>query len=161
MKNFLTEKVIIGLSILGSLFGSVPKDSTSTKEANQPIKIGYITQQNTVIASNKVDSILTEAKLTIANYNKTVEERSMNNKRIISLTRKEIKNTKETTKIINSLSSKNKLAKYSAEDNRTLSELKVDSTCTTYRKPLFGARKCSQWTYTYYIYKGSERINLQ
>lgn len=161
MKNFLTEKVIIALGILSSFIISTSKDSITTKEANQITKEVYIPQQDTVIASNKVDSILTEAKLTIANYNKTVEERSKNNKRIISLTRKEIKNTKETTKIINSLSSKNKLAKYSAEDNRTLSELKVDSTCTTYRKPLFGARKCSQWTYTYYIYKGSERINLQ
>ena len=101
MKNFLTEKVIVGLGILSSFFITTSKDNITTKETNQITKEVYVPLQGTVVVSNKIDSILTEAELTVANYNKTVEERSKNNKRLISLTRKEIKNTKETPKIIN------------------------------------------------------------
>lgn len=170
MKNFLIEKSLLLIGTISSLFLVVQKEPshiTEVKEKNvisKPV-ISTIDTLDTVDFVKKdtidVDAILKEAKETVRAYNKSVEEKNRTNERLLNLTKKEVTNAKKTSKLINELIQKYKLAKYNENNNKTLSEVKVDSTCSKYRKYIFGSKRCVEWEHIYYIYKGNDRINLQ
>lgn len=164
MKNLLIEKGIVLFSLLMLL---IPAEQviikTQTKRNTDTVKVdSLIIKTESIIATpEKIDTnaIIAEAKKTMEEYNKSVAEKNKQAYKLIKLTSTELANSKKQGQLINDLIKKINAHNKLVTDN-VISEVKKDSICNAYTKPLFGKAKCKEYLITYYILKDNERIDL-
>lgn len=160
MKHFIAEKVFIFCGMMLSLV-TISQDKP-TSLTSSTIETIPTTLEPSKVKNINIDSITTEAKRTVEQYNSSIIKKDKINEKLISLSKQEIKNAKEINILVKQLIKKyDKKNKTFNTTKEVITPIKIDSICTKYKTPLFGKKKCVEYSKVYYLLKGKDTIVLQ
>ena len=180
MKSMLIEKSALFIGTIYSLFlvsttNLYNKQDTVENTVIVPTTSSVVNKVDNppVVTAAIIDSILHEAKVTSDAYNKSINDVKKVNKELLDLTKKEVQNSKTTSSLVKRLTNQFK-HNFTIKRHHTVNavvsetsfikdntELKIDSICTSYRKPFLAKERCVDWGITYYIIKDNKKIILK
>lgn len=105
-----------------------------------------------------VDSIFTLAVDDVTKYNASVEAKDASNRKILESNKQMLEYEKQENKLIKEVILKFKQG--IKEETKEL-EATIDSVCVKYKTPLFGKKKCIEYSPIYTIVKDGKEIKLK
>ena len=128
MKHFLLEKGVVICTIFLSIHSS---QQLSPKV--EPVREDRVINKT---LSNPIDSLVAKDRQIMEEYNASVKKKNEINNKVLSLSKKEIENTKLINKLILDV-----ITKAEKRDKKGCTSIISDTICTEYRKPLFSNTK--------------------
>ena len=149
MKHFLLEKGVVICTIFLSIHSS---QQLSPKI--EPIREDRVINKT---FSTPIDSLVAKDRQIIEEYNASVKKKNEINNKVLSLSKKEIENTKLINKLILDVTTKAE-----KRDKKGCTSIISDTICTKYRKPLFSnTKKCVEKEVSYYLIENNKKELLQ
>ena len=149
MKHFLLEKGVVICTIFLSIHSS---QQLSPKI--EPVREDRVINKT---LSNPIDSLVAKDRQIMEEYNASVKKKNEINNKVLSLSKKEIENTKLINKLILDVTTKAE-----KRDKKGCTSIISDTICTKYRKPLFSnTKKCVEKEVSYYLIENNKKELLQ
>ena len=149
MKHFLLEKGVVICTIFLSIHSS---QQLSPKI--EPVREDRVINKT---LSNPIDSLVAKDRQIMEEYNASVKKKNEINNKVLSLSKKEIENTKLINKLILDVTTKAE-----KRDKKECTSIISDTICTKYRKPLFSnTKKCVEKEVSYYLIENNKKELLQ
>lgn len=149
MKNFLLEKGVVICTIFFSIHS--PQQLSPKVE---PIREDRVINKT---VSTPIDSLVAKDRQIMEEYNASVKKKNEINNKVLSLSKKEIENTKLINKLILDVTTKAE-----KRDKKKCTSIISDTICTKYRKLLFSnTKKCVEKEVSYYLIENNKKELLQ